>query len=126
MIITTAVTAFLTNLAIKGLEKAVETTGEKVSENSIDWIKSLFYKDGKPKKALAELQSNPDDNEKLMVAKGIIDNSIEDNPKFLELLEEIISKTNTTNITITNSKNINTGNINSGGGNIQIGDNNGN
>lgn len=126
MIITTAVTVFLTNLAIKGLEKAVETTGEKVSENSIDWIKSLFYKDGKPKKALAELQSNPDDNEKLMVAKGIIDNSIEDNPKFLELLEEIISKTNTTNITITNSKNINSGNINSGGGNIQIGDNNGN
>lgn len=122
MITTVAVTAFLTSLATKGLEKIVETAGEKFSEGSINWLKSLFFKDNKPKKALLELQNNPTDNEKLMVAKGLIDNSIEDNPEFEQYLEEIISKTQTIKNTISNSKNVNTGNINTGGGDLQIGD----
>lgn len=127
MILTTAaITALLTTLATKGLEKAVETTGEKISENSISWIKSLFYKEDKPKRALIELQNNPNDNEKLMVAKGIIDNAIEDNPELEKYLEEIISKTQTVNNSISDSKNVNTGNINTAGGDLQIGDRYGN
>ncbi|WP_073552135.1 MULTISPECIES: hypothetical protein [Elizabethkingia] len=124
MIITTAIiTSLLLKLGEKGLEKAFETSGEKISEGAINWIKGLFYKDGIPKKALRELQENPENIEKQRIAKSIIENSIEDNEINLKYFEELISKLSNVQNIISNSKNIVTGNISVGGHSI-IGDGN--
>lgn len=122
IITTTALTLLVTQLATKGIEKLIETGSEKITEDSYNWIKSLLYKDNKPKKVLKELENNPENIENQNIVKAIIENSIEDNPKFKEYLEEIIQKTGNIQTNIKNSKNINTGTINSGGGNVQIGD----
>ena len=124
IITTAAVTAFLTTLAQKGLEKAFETGSEKVSEDTYNWIKSLFYKNEEPKKILKELQQDSQNSERISNAFAIINNSIEDNPEFEEYLKEIIEKMPKTENTISNSKNIVTGNISTGGGNFINGDNN--
>lgn len=124
IITTVAVTAFLTTLAQKGVDKAFETGSEKVSEDAYNWIKSLFYKDHEPKKILKELQDNPEDVEKLSNAAAIINNSIEDDPKFEAYLKEIIQKMPKAVNAISNSKNVITGNVNTGGGNFINGDNN--
>lgn len=125
-ITTSIVTSFLIELGKKGIEKFSEKGFESVSEGAINWIKSLFFKDGKPKKALSELQADTENIEKQNIAKAIIENSIEDNPEFENFLIEIIKILPKTENTIVNNKNVNTGTINSGGGNIQLGDNYGN
>lgn len=121
---TAAVTAFLTTLAQKGLDKAFETGSEKVSEDAYNWIKSLFYKDNEPKKILKELQENPKNVEKLSNSLSIINNSIEDDPKFEVYLKEILEKMPKNKNTISSSKNIVNGNVSTGGGNFINGDNN--
>lgn len=124
MIITTAlVTGLLLRLGEKGLEKAFETGGEKISEVSINWIKSLFYKDGKPKKALKELQEEPENNGKQEIVKGIIENSIEDDEENKKYFEELIEKLPNIQNTISNSKNVVVGDITSGSSTI-VGDGN--
>lgn len=124
MIITTAlVTTLLLKLGEKGLEKAFETGGEKVSENAINWIKGLFFKDGQPKKALKELQEEPESTSKQEIVKSIIENSIEDNAENSKYFEELIEKIPNIQNTISNSKNIVTGTITSGGSSI-VGDGN--
>ena len=126
IITTIAITSFLTTLAQKGLDKAFETGGEKISEDAYKWIKSLFFKDNEPKKILKELQENPQNAEKIGNATAILNNSIEDNPQFEIFLKEIIEKLPNKKNTIVNSKNVNTGNINTTGGDFRIGDNYGN
>lgn len=121
-----AVTAFLTILAQKGLDKAFETGGEKVSEGAYNWIKSLFYKNSEPKKILKELQEDPQNVERLSNAAAIINNSIEDNPQFEAYLKEIVEKLPKIENTISNSKNVNTGNVYIEKGDFRIGDNYGN
>lgn len=116
------ITPFLIELGKKGIEKFSEKGFENVSEAAISWFKSLFFKDGKPKKALLELQENPENKEKENIAKAIIENSIEDNPGFETHLKEILEKLPKVKNTITNSKNVNVGNVNTGGGNFRIGD----
>ena len=124
MIITTAiVTSLLLKLGEKGLEKAFETGGEKVSEGAISWIKGLFFKDGDPKKALKELQEHPNDIGKQEIVKSIIENSIEDNTNNLKYFEELVKKVPNVENTISNSKNVVIGNINAGGNSI-VGDGN--
>ncbi len=122
-IITAAITVFLTTLAQKGLDKAFETGSEKVSEDAYNWIKSLFYKNEEPKKNLKDLQKDPQNKEKLSNAVAIIENSIEDDPKLEVYLKEILEKLPNIENTISNSKNVNTGNVNIEGGNFRIGDN---
>ena len=55
-LITTAAIAalypFLIELAKKRAEKVVDTSSEKLTEGSIDWLKSLFFKNNEPKNAL--------------------------------------------------------------------------
>jgi hypothetical protein len=123
IITTVALTALLTNLATKGLEKAFETGGEKITEGALIWFKSLFFKDDEPKSIMKELQQAPDDKELLSKAVAIIENSVEDEPKHLEFINEILEKIPTVTNNIANSKNVNTGNVNTGGGDFRIGDN---
>lgn len=123
-IIMSVITPFLIELGKKGIEKFSEKGFESVSEGTINWIKSLFFKDGEPKKVLRELQLNPENKEKQIVAKAILENSIEDNPEFMTNLKELIEKLPKVENTITNSKNVIAGNVNTGGGNFINGDSN--
>ncbi len=118
------ITPFLIELGKKGIEKFSEKGFESISESTINWIKSLFFKDGEPKKVLRELQLNPENKEKQIVAKAILENSIEDNPEFMTNLNELIEKLPKVENTITNSKNVIAGNVNTGGGNFINGDSN--
>ena len=95
IITTAALTALATTLANKGLESAFENVGEKISDGAISWQE---------------------------VVKGIIENSIEDNEQNLNFLKEIIQILPKDNV-ISNYKNVNTGSIESKGGDVQIGDN---
>jgi hypothetical protein len=125
-ILTTAVTALAMGLAKKGLESAFETTGEKVTEGAITWFTSLFKKDnGESKKILQELEANPDNKDIINKAIAIIENAVEDNPKHEEYLAEIIEKNPNVSIDVAKSKNVSIGNVNTGGGDFRIGDNNG-
>lgn len=117
------ITPFLIELGKQGIEKFKEKGVESISEGAINWIKSLFFKDDKPKKALLELQENPENIEKQNIAKALIENSLEDNPEFQIHLKEILEKLPKVENTIANSKNVNTGNVNTGGGDFRLGDN---
>ncbi|WP_309609180.1 hypothetical protein [Flavobacterium sp.] len=119
------ITPFLLELAKKGYEELTDKGIESISDGAINWIKSLFIKDDKPKKVLLELQEDPENKEKQNIAKALIENSIEDNPEYEVFLKEIIEKSPIIQNTISNSKNVNTGNVNTGGGSFRIGDNNG-
>ncbi|POR23445.1 hypothetical protein BWK58_09950, partial [Flavobacterium columnare] len=101
----TIITPFLIELGKKGIEKFREKGLESVSEGAINWIKSLFFKDDKPKKALLELQAAPEDKEKQNIAKALIENSIEDNPEFENYLKEILGKIPKVENAMANSKN---------------------
>lgn len=125
-ITTTALVLLGKHLAEKGLEKAFETTAEEVSKNAVNWIKGLFTKNGKVRPELIELQEKPDSTARLNAVKAVIEKDLEDNPESEKYLTEIYNKVLNSNPNIKNSKNINTGSINSGGGNIQLGDNYGN
>jgi hypothetical protein len=125
--ITTAAIALLgKHLAQTGLEKAFETTGEEISRNAVEWIKGLFSKNGKTNQELSELQEKPESTARLNAVKAVIEKDIEDNPETAKYLQEIYLKVLNTKSTITHSKNVNTGTINSNGGSIQLGDNYGN
>lgn len=115
---------FLIELAKKGAEKIVDTGSEKITEGSIDWLKSLFFKNNEPKNALKELINEPEDKENQNAIKAIIENSIEDNPEYEKYLQEILEKLPKIENTITNSKNVITGTVNTGGGNFINGDSN--
>ncbi|WP_298740166.1 hypothetical protein [uncultured Chitinophaga sp.] len=121
-ITTTALTAFLISLATKGLEKATETSAGKISEGAISWIKSLFFKDDKPKKALENLIETPNDPERQKIVNSIVENAVQDDPRHEAFLSEILAKIPKTGSTITNSKNVNTGDVSTGGGDFRIGD----
>lgn len=118
------ITPFLIELGKKGIEKFSEKGFENISDEAIKWFKSLFFKDDNPKKALVELKENPENKEKQNIAKAIIENSIEDNPELGKFLKEILQNLPKVENTIANSKNVITGNVNTGGGNFINGDSN--
>lgn len=124
---TTALAAlypFLINLAEKGVETVVETGVEQFTLGSVNWLKSLFFKENKPKKALKELMDEPKSIEKQNAIKTLVENSIEDNPENEIYLKELLEKLPKIENHISNSKNVITGNINTGGGNFINGDGN--
>lgn len=125
-ITTTAVVLLARQLAEKGLEKIFETTGEEVSKNAINWLKRLFKKDENVAPELIELQEKPESQARLNAVKAIIERDLEDNPDSETYLKEIYQKVFNSTANFTNSKNINTGKLNSGGGNIHLGDSYGN
>lgn len=127
IITTAAITALVTSLAKKGLEKAFETTGEKLTEGALTWIKSIFYDEDKPKPMVNDLIQNPDSEARRKAIESLVNIDLEDHPDNEKFLHEVYEKTKSieTNISITNSKNVNTGNITTGGGSVYIGDSNG-
>lgn len=126
MIITTiALTSLLTKLVDKSLDKTIEKTGDKISDGAVKWVKTIFCKeDGEPKNEVGKFLENPESETKIALLKSMIASDVEDNPSNKIFFEEIIDKLSKidNSINISNSKNVNTGTINSGGGNIHFGD----
>ncbi|MNK22309.1 hypothetical protein D3C87_405830 [compost metagenome] len=120
---TAAITLIVGKLAEKGLDKAFDTTVEKISEGAIAWVKNLFTRNGKARQELADLESKPDSAARLKAVSAILERELEDNPESARHLEEIYDKMTRPEVHITKSKNVNTGTINSGGGDVQLGDN---
>lgn len=79
MSIISLVTPFLIELAKKGIEKATETTAEKMTEGTISWVKKLFFKDEKPIKLLTDLEQDPDSPENQVAVQDLINESTENN-----------------------------------------------
>lgn len=124
MILEIAVASLITQVATKGIEQVFASSVDKVTSDSIEWFKSLFYKDGKPKKIMEELERDPTNEQKISNAKSIIQNSLEDNPEFEHYLKELLDKLPKVENNVSGSKNVITGNINTGGGNFINGDSN--
>ena len=126
MIITTiALTTILTKLVDNSIEKVIEKTGDKFSDGAIKWVKNIFCKeDGEPKIEVIKFLDNPVSETKIALLKSMIESDIEDNPSNNIFFEEIVEKLSKidNSINISNSKNVNTGTINSGGGDIHFGD----
>jgi t-SNARE complex subunit (syntaxin) len=124
VVTTVALTALLSTIAQKGLDKAFETGIENISEDAYNWFKSLFYKrNSEPKTILKELQTDYKNPKKLSNAVAIINNSLDDNPEFEIFFKEIMDNIPKVENTINNSKNVNIGNVNTNGGDFRLGDN---
>ena len=97
------------------------------TSETVNWIKPLFLKeDGRLQKEVQKLKDNPTDTKKQRV-ELLLQDELEDNPKVEQYIKEIFDKISKTEEggkivnTITNSKNVVTGNI-TAGGNVTIGD----
>ena len=122
-----ATTKIVSYLAEKAFEEAFETTVGEFTQDSIDWLKTVFFKNnGQPKEVLENLQNKPASLARRNAAVAAIESELEDNPqgeKYLMELVKAIEAKSDSNTNISNSKNVNTGTIHSNG-NITFGDNN--
>ena len=73
---------------------------------------------------MEELINEPENVEKQTAIKTLVENSIEDNPEYENYLNELLDKLPKIENNISNSKNVITGNVNTGGGNFINGDGN--
>lgn len=128
---TTAAISALTGYLAKKLEdnKSVQSFFDDFTEATVNWIKPIFIReDGAPEKALKDLQEKPDSIVRQDAVKSSLAVALEDDPQAETFLLEMVAliedkKKRGEAVTITNSKNINTGNI-SAGVSIILGDNN--
>ncbi len=123
IITTAAITLLVNKLAEKGFDKAFDNTVEKLSADALAWIKKLFTKEGVSRQEIIDLQLKPDSPARRNAVGTILERDLEDNPHNKQYLEEIFEKLTKSEVHVVNSKNVNTGNINSQGGDIRIGDN---
>jgi hypothetical protein len=121
----TAITTLLSYWGGKAFDKVFDTAAGEFTKDSVKWLRSLFFKNDKLKEALEKYEEKPENTARQNVIKMVIAFELDDNPQaeayLLDLAKAIEAKTG--NTTISNSKNINTGHIQSGGHTI-IGDNN--
>jgi hypothetical protein len=109
--------------------KSFQDFTSEFSDAVVKWIKPIFLKeDDKPKEVLENLQKKPESLVRQDAVKAAIATNLEDNPSAEKLLAEMLAVINDKKakgeaVSISNSKNVNTGNM-SAGGSIIIGDNN--
>lgn len=89
---TTAIASFLIYLAKVGAEKTVETISENSTDGAMKWLKSLFYKDEKPKMVLENLKDDPNNEEFQKNAVTVLENSLEDNSDYTKYLKELVER----------------------------------
>jgi hypothetical protein len=123
-ITTAAIATVVAHIAAKGFEEVFKTSIGEFTKDSIHWLKSIFFKDEKPKEVLERLQEKPDSLARQDSAKAAIASALEDNPDDVKWLNEIVKvlEARTGNTIISHSKNVNTGTIQAGG-KVVIGDN---
>jgi hypothetical protein len=123
----TAIVAYIGRKLSK--EKSVQSFFSELTTETVQWVKPLFLKeDGTANDALKKLQEKPDSSARKKTVEAILEEELEDHPEAAQYIKEMfdtISKTedgaSITN-TIINSKNVITGNVNTGGGNFHLGD----
>lgn len=109
--------------------KSVQSFFNDFTEASVNWIRPIFLRqDGSPKDVLSDLQVNPDSNAQQDVVKSTIAVALEKNSQAESIVREMAAiiqskKDKGESITISSSKNVNTGTV-SAGGNVMFGDNN--
>lgn len=123
----TAIVAYLGRKLSK--EKSVQHFFSTLTTETVQWVKPLFLKDdGTVNDALKKLQEKPDSSARTKAVEAILEEELEDRPETASHIQELfekISKTEegtTITNTIINSKNVITGNVNTGGGNFHLGD----
>jgi len=111
-------------LANRAAGTAFDTSIEKLTERSVKWVKTLFWKDNIPEPILQRLIDKPESEGRRQAVAAMIVTDIEDNPGNAQWLKELSQALmqHSRNITISHSKNVNTGNI-SAGGSVTLGDN---
>jgi hypothetical protein len=122
----TAIITLLSYWGGKAFNKAFDTIATEYTKDGIKWLKSLFFDKEQPNEILKKYEEKPDSQARQNVIKATIETELEDNPDakryLLEIVKGIEAKTGNST-SIINSKNVNTGTINSGDSTI-IGDNN--
>jgi len=116
---TTAIASFLIYLAKVGVEKAVETISENSTNGATKWLKSLFYKDDKPKRVLENLKEEPNNEEFQKNAISVLENSLEDNSNYSNYLKELVEN-NKNKVEQTLNGIVITGTVSTTGGNSPI------
>ena len=109
-------------------DKSVNNFLSEFKEATVNWIKPIFLKDdGSEKEIIQKLKEKPESMARKKALESVIEIEIEDNPEASAYIKEIfdgISKTKEGEHIvnkISNSKNVNTGNVNTGGGDFRIG-----
>jgi len=100
------------------------------SEATVSWVKPIFLKeDGTEKEIIKKLKEKPDSEARKKAVESAIEIGLEDTPEATEYIQEIFDKISKTEeggkivSNIVNSKNVNTGNVNTDGGGFHLGDN---
>ncbi len=122
-ITTTIIAAVLIDLVKTGAQKAFEKGSEQIGENSINWLKSIFFKNEKPKAVVESIILEPQNKDLQNKIDILIENDIENTPSNKIYLEHLLEKYKSSTIsnTILHSKNVVTAPI-IAGGNVVIGD----
>lgn len=131
-ITTTAMIGTVVGYLAKTLKdnKSIQDFFNNFTEATVKWIRPIFLKeDEQPKEVIEKLQQKPESPAKQEAVKAAIASELEDNPTIEAMLKEmyetILAKEKQgAAITIINSKNVVTGNINTTSGNVHVGDSN--
>ena len=122
-----AIVTYLGNKLAKN--ESVNSFFDDFSEATVNWIKPLFIEeDDKPTRSFEKFSTNPNSVSKQDVLKSTLESELEDNPEAEKYIKEIFEKISQTEEgakiinNISNSKNVNTGNVNTGGGDFRLGD----
>lgn len=122
---TALISAVTTYLGAKLKEnESIDNFFNDFTEATVNWIKPLFLKDdGTEKEAIRKLKENPESEARNNMVKSILEVEIEDNPDSKSHLENMYQKiTESGGMNIIASKNVNTGDVNTQGGDFRIGD----
>ncbi len=98
------------------------------TEATVNWIKPIFItEDEKPKEMIEDLAADPTDPLNTQSVENALAKALKKDPKgeaFLKEMYDTIQKkaSQGQSIVITDSNNVNTGNVNTGGGDFRIGD----
>lgn len=123
-ITTSIIGAALIDLVKTGALKAFDKGSEQIGENSANWLKSIFFKNDKPKVIVESMLNEPNSRELQKKIDTLVECDLEDNPLnkgYFDYLSKAYKSTTISNNTI-NSKNISNAPINAGG-DVKIGDN---
>lgn len=130
-ITTTAMISTVVGYLAKKLKdnESVQDFFSDFTEATINWIKPIFIKeDEKPKELIQDLQADPDDELNIVAVENALAKALRNNLEAQEHLKVMYDSLQQKadqgeSISIVNSKNVNTGKVNTGGGDFRQGDN---
>ena len=110
-------------------DKSINSFLSEFTEATINWLKPIFLKDdGTEKEIIQSLKEKPESVSRKKAVESAFEIVIEDNPEAKTYIKDIFEKISKTEEggkiinNIINSRNVNTGNVNTSGGDFHIGD----